>query len=106
MLRPATFAPRGPWVSTAHLERVDRSCCQGARHHAIVPLTLQDIERAVRAAWSHETTYASEDYLSRAPDRPSRGQCGPTALIVHDLLGGDLLVPDVTVEDVVDGVHY
>lgn len=71
-----------------------------------VPLTLQDVERAIRAAWSRETTFASDEYLSRAPDRPSRGQCGPTALVVHDLLGGDLLVSDVAVDGVVDGVHY
>jgi hypothetical protein len=71
-----------------------------------VPLTLQDMERAIRAAWSRETTFASDEYLSKTPDRPSRGQCGPTALVVHDLLGGDLLVSDVAVDGVVDGVHY
>lgn len=71
-----------------------------------MPLTLRDIEPAIRAAWSRETTFASEKYLSRAPERPSRGQCGPTALVVRDLLGGDLLVSGVAVAGVVDGVHY
>jgi hypothetical protein len=69
-------------------------------------LTLSDVERAIRAAWDRETAFASDDYLAKAPDRPSRGQCGTTALVVHDLLGGDLLVSDVTVDGVVDGVHY
>jgi hypothetical protein len=71
-----------------------------------VPVTLQDLERAIRASWSRETTFASDDHLDRAPARPSRGQCGPTALVVHDLLGGDLLVSDVAVRGAVDGVHY
>ncbi len=29
------------------------------------------------------------------PDNPSRGQCGATALVVRDLLGGDLLEAEV-----------
>jgi hypothetical protein len=68
--------------------------------------SLEDVERAVRASWSAETAFASAGYLERAPDRPSRGQCGTTALVVHDLLGGELLVADVAVAGVVDGVHY
>lgn len=65
-----------------------------------------DVERAIRASWSPETAFASADYLARAPACASRGQCGPTALVVHDLLGGDVLVAEVAVGGVVDGVHY
>jgi hypothetical protein len=68
--------------------------------------SLPEVERAVRAAWSPETAYASPGYLARAPERPGRGQCGPTALVVNDLLGGELLVAQVRVAGVVDGVHY
>lgn len=71
-----------------------------------MPLTLLEVERAVRAAWSPDTAYASPEYLARAPERPGRGQCGPTALVVNDLLGGDLLVAPVRLAGVVDGVHY
>ena len=67
---------------------------------------LADIERAVRAAWSAETTYATDEYLARAPQVPSRGQCGASALFVHDLLGGELMVADLATDGVVDGVHY
>lgn len=74
--------------------------------HARVTATLRDVERAIRAAWSSETAFASDEYLARAPERASRGQCGPTALLVHDLLGGELLVSQVAVAGVVDGVHY
>ena len=71
-----------------------------------MPLTLRQVEQAVCAAWSAETAFASPAYLARAPEHPARGQCGPTALVVHDLLGGDLLVAQVRAAGVVDGVHY
>jgi hypothetical protein len=69
-------------------------------------LNLAALERAIRVSWSPETAFASADYLGRAPDRLSRGQCGTTALVVHDLLGGEVLVADVAVGGAVDGVHY
>jgi len=71
-----------------------------------VPPTLAQIEGAVRRAWSADTTYASAEYLARAPERRSRGQCGTTALVVNDLLGGDLLVADLLADGVRLGVHY
>ncbi len=38
---------------------------------------------------------------------PSRGQCGPTALTIHDLLGGELLLAEVRRTDGSrQGVHY
>jgi hypothetical protein len=73
---------------------------------ATTTFALADIERAVHAGWSAETTYATEAYLARAPQVPSRGQCGASALLVHDLLGGELMVADLAVDGVVDGVHY
>jgi len=71
-----------------------------------VPPALTQIEEAVRRAWSAETTYASAEYLARAPERRSRGQCGTTALVVNDLLGGELLVADLLADGVRLGVHY
>ena len=38
---------------------------------------------------------------------PSRGQCGSTALTIHDLLGGELLIAEVLRADGSrQGVHY
>ena len=71
-----------------------------------MPVTLRELEDAIRAAWSAETTFASAEYLARAPGTPSRGQCGTTALVVHDLLGGEVLVSQVAVGGRADGVHY
>jgi hypothetical protein len=71
-------------------------------------VTLAEIEAAVRGAWSHETAFARFDYLDGAAElaEHGRGQCGPTAMVVQDLLGGDLLIADLAVGGVVDGVHY
>jgi hypothetical protein len=71
-----------------------------------VTVSLEDLARALHDAWTAETAYAAPAYLARAPDRPSRGQCGTTALVVEDLLGGELLVAPVSVSGVVQGVHY
>lgn len=68
--------------------------------------TLTEIEAAVRSSWGPDTAFATADYLARGAGRPSRGQCGTTALVVQQLLGGDLMVADVEHEGQVDGVHY
>ncbi|WP_446680235.1 YunG family protein [Arthrobacter terrae] len=39
------------------------------------------------------------------PGNAAQGQCGPTALIVQDLLGGDLLIADVSVRCTTDMRH-
>ena len=68
-------------------------------------LTLNEIEAAVRASWGPETAFASAAYMARGR-QPSRGQCGTTALVIQDLLGGDLMVADVACEGQVEVVHY
>lgn len=61
------------------------------------PLLLSDIERAVRAGWSAET--ATPEFRSRwTPDNPARDQCGVTAMVLNDLLGGELLRGEVLVD--------
>jgi hypothetical protein len=69
-------------------------------------LTLTDIERAIQSSWADDTTFAKIDYLARVTGRPSRGQCGATALVVQDLFGGDLIIADLSTNGLVDGVHY
>lgn len=56
--------------------------------------SLGAVERAVRASWSRETCDECE-VDAWSPENPSRGQCGPTALTVHDLFGGALLLAEV-----------
>ena len=59
-------------------------------------LTLVELERAVRAAWGADTC-APEDVPRWSPGNPARGQCGVTALVLQDLLGGDLVRGEVLV---------
>src|ERR1700733_7838695 len=65
-----------------------------------------DLEAAIRAAWALDTCDPVDaDDWSAA--NPSRGQCGSTALTVHDLLGGDLMIAEVLRTDGSrQGVHY
>jgi hypothetical protein len=68
--------------------------------------TLTDIEAAIRAAWNVDTC-DPVDVPDWRPDNPSRGQCGVTALVLHDLLGGDLLLAEIHHADGTrQGVHY
>jgi hypothetical protein len=68
--------------------------------------TLSEIEAAVRSSWGSDTFFASADFMARGSGQPSRGQCGTTALVIQNLLGGDLMVADVEYEGRVEGVHY
>ena len=55
-------------------------------------MTLAKLGQAIRASWSLDT---SDDRDEWSPANPARGQCDITALVVHDLLGGELLTADV-----------
>lgn len=57
--------------------------------------TLAEIEQAIRESWSQDTADEDDGWT---PDNPSRGQCDITSLVIHDLLGGELLAADVFLE--------
>jgi len=65
-----------------------------------------EVFAAIRAAWALDTCDPVDaDDWSAA--HPSRGQCGSTALTIHDLLGGDLLIAEVArANGTRQGVHY
>lgn len=50
--------------------------------------TTLSLRRALRAAWARDTT-ADPDRWN--PNNPAWGQCAVTALVVQDILGGQLL---------------
>ena len=55
--------------------------------------TLSQIEQALRDSWGADTTCLDTKSLMRwHQGNPAHGQCGPTALVVQDLLGGELLI--------------
>jgi hypothetical protein len=72
----------------------------------VTDVVRENLETAVRAAWALDTCdpVDAEDWSAA---NPSRGQCGSTALTIHDLLGGELLIAEVIRSDGSrQGVHY
>lgn len=70
-------------------------------------LSLAEIDAAIRASWSAET--CSPDDVARRPwtdDNPAWGHCDLTSAIVHDLLGGDLVLGEVHVGGEQHGLHW
>jgi hypothetical protein len=59
---------------------------------AVPARTLAEIEAAIRGAWGLDT---SDDPDEWSEANPSRGQCAVTALLVRELLGGDILIANV-----------
>ena len=59
----------------------------------------------LRSAWGPDTC-DPHDLDDWRPDNPARGQCGVTALVVQDLLGGDLVLGEVYVAQARVGHHY
>ncbi|MEU8741272.1 hypothetical protein ACFYPK_02100 [Streptomyces halstedii] len=61
------------------------------------PLLLADIEAAVRSGWDADTTTpAHRPHWD--PANPARDQCGVTAMVLNDLLGGQLIRGEVLVD--------
>jgi hypothetical protein len=55
-------------------------------------VTLSQLEAAIRASWSAETSDRPESWT---PDNPAYQQCDVTARVVRDYLGGEILVAGV-----------
>jgi hypothetical protein len=58
--------------------------------------TLRQLEQAIRESWGADTADEDDGW---SPEHPSRGHCDITSLVVHDLLGGEILAADVYLED-------
>lgn len=66
-----------------------------------------ELEQAFRLSWGADTTCLDPKSLAKwHPDNAAHGQCRPTALVVQDILGGELLIADVTGGIEEDEVHY
>jgi hypothetical protein len=71
------------------------------------PTTLHALEVAIRTSWGPDVCDDPADVPRRSPANPARGQCGATALVVNDLLGGDLCVAEVLLTDgTQQGFHW
>lgn len=68
-------------------------------------LNIDLLRPVVRAAWGPDTC-EPDTAQEWGPDNPARAQCGVTALVVQDLLGGDLIHGEVHVDGAKVGNHY
>jgi hypothetical protein len=67
---------------------------------------LDVLQAAIRASWCPETCDPT-DAAEWSVANPSRGQCAVTALVVHDMFGGQLLEAEVhTPDGSRQGFHY
>ncbi|GIE56740.1 hypothetical protein BJY16_007759 [Actinoplanes octamycinicus] len=66
---------------------------------------VEVLERVLRGAWGRDTC-DPHDLPDWTPANPARGQCGVTALIVRELLGGELVLGEVLVGGEKVGHHY
>ncbi|QMU70208.1 hypothetical protein [Streptacidiphilus sp. P02-A3a] len=71
----------------------------------VVTLLLIDIERAVRSSWGADTC-PPEGRLRWSADDPARGQCGVTAMVLNDLLGGELIRGEVQINGEFRDYHW
>lgn len=66
---------------------------------------LATLQRVIADSW--DATTCDPVDLPWSPANPGRGQCSVTALVLNDLLGGELVLAEVTRRDGSrQGVHY
>lgn len=68
-------------------------------------LDLEVLRPILEANWGADTC-DPHDVQDWRPDNPARGQCGTTALVIQDLLGGELILGEVFAQDTKIGHHY
>lgn len=66
--------------------------------------SLTELEDMIRSSWDADTCDPVD--LPWAADNPAKGQCGVTALVLHDLLGGDLALATVDRQGERRGYHW
>ncbi len=64
---------------------------------------LHDFEKALQAAWSHETSYYPDAWTQA---QPSWGQCAVSTLVAQDVLGGEILWSRVVLPSGETVSHY
>ena len=53
-------------------------------------MTIEEIQKKLAQSWCKETCYEPQQD-NWSPENPAQGQCFVTALIVQDLLGGEII---------------
>jgi hypothetical protein len=69
--------------------------------------SLAQIDRALRLSWAADTCSPDDAaWAAWTAANPAWGHCDITALVVNDLLGGDLMVGDVRLNAEPYGYHW
>jgi len=68
-------------------------------------VNVEQLTPIMRASWGPDTCEPNTS-AEWGPQNPARAQCGVTALVVQDLLGGDLIHGEVHVDGAKEGNHY
>lgn len=70
-----------------------------------MPINAAELRPYFLSAWGADTCYpdSREEWT---PQNPARDQRGLTALVVQDVLGGDLILAEVHVDGAKIGHHY
>ncbi len=63
---------------------------------------IDDLSHALQKSWSKQTSSNPNEW---SKDNPARGQCVPTALVIQDYLGGDLVRYEVSTKRLKE-THY
>lgn len=66
-------------------------------------MSIENLIKDIRRAWSKETSYTPEKY---SEDNPSEGQCAVTTLVVNDFFGGSFMRAEVRLPGGVTTSHY
>ncbi|MGW5788083.1 YunG family protein [Streptomyces sp. NPDC003757] len=73
----------------------------------MTPWNLLDLDNALRASWAADTCSPSDlSGITWTAGNPAWGHCDITALIVHDIFGGELIVGEVHHEQDHHGFHW
>jgi hypothetical protein len=71
----------------------------------MTPWNLLDLDKALRASWAADTS-SPDNQTDWEPGNPAWGHCDITALIVHDIFGGDLVFGEVYLDGDQRGFHW
>lgn len=66
-------------------------------------IDIRDLAKALRNSWPVDAP--GREWKDWPPDNPARGQCEPSALVVQDYFGGDIVRYRVT-GDGINETHY
>ncbi len=68
-------------------------------------VNVELLRPVIQAAWGPDTC-DPVDLADWRPGNPARGQCGTTALVAQELLGGELILGEVHVDGLRTGYHW